>query len=135
MDLNEIKNTTTRFDKFLINNIAVLKINNDGQYIYSYEPSRYCDMISDIKLESKPAKMHYLIGGVRYEPEDIDEFLFISSRYHVFEIFITFSEKPCNDDIFRIKYKAHDFNYEHRKILASTDIIAYKNGMCLKKCV
>ena len=121
-------------EKLLLMSIGVLKADEDGKYYYEHSVSRQPDIITDIKVECPNVKVSYYIGGQRYDPEEVKEFIVACSMYHECKIRITFLEKPTNDLEFKIHYRNYLIkpdirrNMMYSRVKTKTNI--YESGMC-----
>ena len=127
--------------KYLLFNIGILASDNDKNFYYEHTFDRTGCYISNIEFINKnyniKLKLDYYIGGIRYDFNEIDYFLFVSAMYHEFKLRITFLDKPNNDYEFEIRYKNHimdsDLRNELRLKNVKLDNFMYSYGMCIKK--
>lgn len=124
---------------FLIFTIGVLEMDREGNYFYEYSPEKIGDIIDNIYFEKSSnlnIQLTYYIGGIKYTPEELNEFIFISARDHEFKIRITFLERPNPNDEFRILSRYYLINSQDRELLAKNRVITkktiYNYGMCIK---
>jgi len=124
-------------NQFSLVNIDCLKIDDNEQYYYEFPPERIGDIIDEIKYESSTdldSKLTYYIGGIEYQPEEFNEFVFISSPYNEFKIRITFMRKPVFDDKFKINSRYWLLDNKPRLLLGRSNVITkyniYNNGIC-----
>ena len=132
--------TYNHINSILLFNIAVLEINNEGQCYYDFIITREGDMIDNIFIEKSPnlnIEISYHIGGIKYTPEEVKQFIFAAAQYHEFKIRITFIENPTIYDKINIISRRYLFNKQDRKYLATSMIRTknndYMNGMCVKR--
>jgi len=125
-----------RTREFLLSNIDVFERDNYGNYFYEYSLDRENDIIDNFNFEStnKNVKYNYIIGGYKYDINDINEFITIASQYSDFIIRITFLEKPnINDEIkmyYRVFLLETDLRNYFIKNAIKTKSILYSDGMC-----
>ena len=116
----------------------ILHVNENKHYFYEYSPKRNGDIMDNIRFESTnlKVKLTYYIGGAVYDPEEVDEFLTISTPFHDFRIRITFLEKPNVNDEFMVHSRMYLIEPETRKLLTINTVITktniYNSGMCAR---
>lgn len=121
---------------FSICNVSILETDKEGNYFYEFSVERHGDIIDNIHFESPNinAQLTYYIGGIKYSPEEVNEFLIVSAPYHDFKIRVTFLEKPTFDDEFKILGRYYILDSPDRKLLAAEKVKTknniYNNGMC-----
>jgi len=122
---------------FSINNIAILELDNEGNYFYEFSVDRHGDIIDNIFLEHLPnvnAVLSYYIGSKNYSPNEVKKFVVCASIYYDFKIRVTFLEKPNLNDEFKIIMRNYLLETGDRKRLATNplkcDNIRYYNGTC-----
>jgi len=129
--------TYNDLNHFLLFNIDVLQINENGNYFYEYTPKRDGD---NIRYESDlNEQLTYYFNGIKYIPEDVSEFIFCSAPYTEFKIRITFLEKPNTNDEFKINARHWIINSNDRKTIISKPVIVkniiYKDGVYVQKLI
>ena len=124
---------------FLVFTLGLLEIDREGNYFYEYSPEKNGDIIDNIYIEKSlrlKIQITYYIGGIKYTPEEIDEFIFISAKNHDFKIRFTFLERPNPNDEFRIISRYYLINSQDRELLAKSRVLTknniYNYGMCIK---
>ena len=129
--------TYNKVDIFSLLSVDVLRIGKQ-HYYYEYSVDRTGDIIDNIRFESsnKNIRINYYIGGYKYEPSEVKEFILVSAPYTDFKIRITFLEKPSNEDEFSIHSRVYLLDTEYRKKMARNTVITntniYKDGICAK---
>lgn len=118
-------------------NIDCLKIDDNGYYYYEFRPERNGDIIDEIKYETSTdldAKLTYSIGDMVYQPEEFNDFLFVSAIFNEFKVRITFMRKPYFDDKFKIISRYWLLDSEPRILLQRSNVITkyniYNGGIC-----
>ncbi len=105
-----------------LNNVAILEIDKNNNYIYEYTPERVADIIDNIHIKSSidNVKIKFIIDGKEYDC--IDAFINILASYQEFKLKLIFSE-PKIDKI-SICYKNYLLNNDlKKKILTTGNII------------
>ena len=123
--------TYTYTKHFLLFGIDVLGIDSDGRCFYEYTPERIGDIIDNIHIENSNIQLSYYINGIKFTPEEVNEFVFVSAQYSEFKIRITFFEKPKPNDEFKVFSRYYIINNKHRKTLTENNVIA-KNILYLE---
>jgi hypothetical protein len=129
---------TYNYTKQLLFDTNLLEIDREGHYFYEYRPDKIGDIIDNIRFESSNLnnQLTYYIGGIKYAPEEVSEFVFISALFHEFKIRITFLEKPSPNDKFKILSRYYLINSKNRGLLQSSRVITknniYNYGMYIK---
>lgn len=116
--------------KIILFNIDMMKINANGNYYFDFSMDRKTDIIDDINIEFENIqeyKMKYLIGGNLYEPENVNEFIFIAAQYHEFRIQIEFLKKPINNIEFCVSWKSYILNKSQRRLLGQNPVFTKSN--------
>lgn len=123
----------------ILSGISVLEIDREGNYFYEYTPEKIGDIIDNINIQSLTnlqIQLSYYIGGIKYTPEELNEFIFISAQYHELKIRITFLERPNLNDEFKLLSRYYLINSHDRDLLAKSRITVknniYNYGMCIK---
>ena len=125
-----------KIDNFLLLSVGVLKSDNNNNYYYEYSFDRQGDIVDNIKVECPNGKIKksYYIGGIKYDPNEIEEFIIVAAPYHDLQIRITFLEEPTTSTKLLIYSRIYLINNEDRikmrksKIITRTNI--YNDGMC-----
>lgn len=105
-------------NKFLLFNVSILEIDNDGNPFYDYNYHRNSDIIDNINITaSLKVKLSYIINGIEYLQNELDEFIFTTSRYTEFKFRITFLETPTLNDHFNISMRNYVLDDDSLKIL------------------
>jgi hypothetical protein len=122
---------------FVLFGIDVLKVDNYGHYYYEFIPERVGDIIDNITYESPSnlnVKLTYYIGDVDYQPEEFNEFIFISAHYFEFKIRVTFLEKPKLSDEFKLHSRYWLLDTNHRRNLINTYKVITKHNVYMYGC-
>jgi hypothetical protein len=130
--------TTYNYTKdFLLLNVDVLGKDKEGKYFYEYSVERFGDIVDNISSPDVNVQLTYYIGGIKYMPEEVNQFVIVSSMYHEFKIRITFMEKPTSDNEFKILLRYYLINTSDRQKLTMSKVITeniiYSNGMAIKR--
>ena len=91
-------------------------------------------------MSNLTVKLSYNIGGFNYTPEELDEFVIVSSQYNNLTIRVTFLEEPTADYEFNIISQYYlIINLHDRKLLETNAVITksniYSNGICVKNVI
>jgi len=123
---------------FLINNVDILKINDEGNVYYEIPIERIGDIIDNIHLENFKGlniEVCYMIGNRLFTTEKIKEFVICASIYTEFKLRLTFLEKPKNDDEFKIVFRNYLINTKDRQLLTrnpvKSEYINYIDGVAI----
>jgi hypothetical protein len=124
-------------DIFLLFSVGSLQKDIDDNYYFEYIPKRECDIMDNINIKpvDKNIIISYYIGGHKYDPNNVKEFVSICAMYHEFKIRFTFLETPVENYEFSIcsrNYILESGIREYfRNITLITDTMKYENGMCI----
>jgi hypothetical protein len=125
-----------------LQNVGVLGVDADGNYYHQYTLKRYCDIIQNIRVilpSNKTVKVTYYIGGVQYQPSEVDAFIFLGAMFHECDIRITFLQKPNIGDVIEIHSDKYLLRNDHRRTLylgnntnkkIRTNTLVYEGGLC-----
>ena len=105
-------------------------MDTNGKYFYEYSVERLGEIVSNIHLDESQnldIKLTYYIGGIKYTPDEVNEFVLISARYHDFKIRFTFLEKPNHDYEFKLFLRYYIINNIDRKLLAQSIVVTKIN--------
>ena len=125
---------------FVLKNISILEKDANANPFYQFSVQRQGDIVDNIRFENTSnlnVQLSYYIGGIKYLPEDVSEFVMIASAYNEFEIRITFLDQPSVDAEFKIRARYYVLLSEDRKKLmhssrVETQNMIYSSGMCHK---
>jgi len=122
--------------QFVISNIMVFEKDNNGNYYYQFPVKRDGDLVDNIRFESMnlKANLTFYIGGIKYEQEEFNEFVIISSQFNEFEIRVNFHEKPSPNDEFKILSRYYLCNPEERRLLCTCQVVTKNNVYCKGFC-
>ncbi len=128
---------------FLLSRMGDLEKDIDEHYFYEFTVDNNGDIVDNIRFETASnltVLLSYNIGGINYTPEELDEFVIVSSQYNNLTIRVTFLEEPTADDEFNIISKYYFIiNLQYRKLLATSTVITksniYSNGICVKNVI
>lgn len=132
--------TYKRYDKFAILG-KVCNIDDGGKCFYEYSPMRDGEIsdtisVSEITKTHSKVEVSYYIDGVKYKPEEINDFIYISAPYTAFIIRLTFQEKPDVNAEFEISSRTILLNTEARIKLTESTVLTknnvYENGICAR---
>lgn len=134
MDMVTYNNT----DKFLLFSAGPLLKDVGDNYYFEYTPKReWVDIMDNITIKhvNKNIMISYYIGGTKYDPQVIKEFVFVAAMYNEFKIRFTFLEIPAENYEFTIcsrnyilKNSLRDYLRDNKLI---TDSMIYYEGMCI----
>jgi len=120
----------------------VIEIDTYGYYFYEFIVKRDGDIVDNIYFESPSnlnVKLNYYIGNIKYIPEEVNEFVMVSSQYNDFKIRVTFLDKPITNDECKIILRYYLINLQDRKLLIQSNVITknitYCNGLCYKNII
>jgi len=128
---------------FLLSSMGVLEKDIDEHSFYEFTVEKSCDIVDNIRFETASnltVQLSYNIGGINYTPEELDEFVIVSSQYNNLTIRITFLEEPTADDEFNIISQYYFIiNLQYRRLLETSTVITksniYSNGICVKNVI
>jgi len=129
--------TYNNTDKILLFDNNSLQKDIDNNYYYEYTPKRDCDIMDNININPKNdnIKISYHIGGHKYEPQVVKEFVFVSAMYHDFKIRFTFLEIPTENYEFTVCSRNYilknDLRNDFCNHILITDSMRYECGMCI----
>ena len=124
-------------DKFLLFSNNSLQTDIDSNYYFEYTPKRECEIMDNINIKpiDKNIIISYYIGGHKYDPHVVKEFVFVSAMFHDFKIRFTFLEIPTKNYEFSVCSRNYILNKDLRKYLCEntviTDSMRYFDGMCI----
>jgi|688.fasta_scaffold866450_1 hypothetical protein len=99
---------------FLVSDIDLLEKDESGNSFYELSVRRDGEIIDNIHYESSSnleVQISYYIGGVKYTPEEVNQFIFVL-QYNEFRIRITFLETPTTDVEFKIFSRYYIMNMQ-----------------------
>ena len=124
---------------FVLKNISILEKDANANPFYQFSVQRQGDIVDNIRFENTSnlnVQLSYYIGGIKYLPEDVSEFVIIASAYNEFEIRITFLDQPFVDAEFKIRARYYLLLSKDREKLmhsrVETQNMIYSSGMCHK---
>jgi hypothetical protein len=124
-------------DKFLLFSNNSLQTDIDSNYYFEYTPKRECEIMDNINIKpiDKNIIISYYIGGHKYDPHVVKEFVFVSAMYNEFKIRFTFLEMPTENYEFSVCSRNYILKNDLRNYMRNntliTDSMRYFEGMCI----
>ena len=124
-------------NNFLLFSVGSLQKDINNNYYFEYTPKRECEIMDNINIKpiDKNIIVSYYIGGHKYDPQVVKEFVFVSAMYHEFKIRFTFLEMPTENYEFSVYSRNYILKNDLRNYLRDntliTDSMTYFDGMCI----